>query len=179
LAKVKGIRPGEETKMSDSCAVTGLFHVLVKTNDLPQTLVFYKQVLGMREAKRPPFGFPGAWLCCSTPASDIIIHVWSGGPAFGPTGVSPYGTATIDHVSLTAIGHEGFRGRFKKYGLPWREFIIPETTLWQLFVYDPSGVQIELTFDSAGEAAPHGEIERAHLYTPGENFFDRETYPKL
>jgi catechol 2,3-dioxygenase-like lactoylglutathione lyase family enzyme len=48
--------------MSDSCAVTGLFHVLVKTNDLPQTLAFYTKVLGLREAKRAPFGFPGAVL---------------------------------------------------------------------------------------------------------------------
>ena len=69
--------------MSDSCAVTGLFHVLIKTNDLPQTLVFYKQVLGMREAKRPPFGNPGVWLMCPTPSSDITIHVWWGGPGFG------------------------------------------------------------------------------------------------
>jgi len=164
--------------MSDACAVTGLFHVLVKTNDLQQTLAFYKEVLGMREAKRPPFGFTGAWLACPTPMGDIIIHVWSDGPAFA-NGVSPYGTSTIDHVSLTAIGHEGFRSRFKKYRLPWREFIIPETTLWQLFVYDPSGVQIELTFDSTGEAEPHVPIEPEHLYKPGEVFFDRATYPKL
>ena len=53
--------------MSNDCAVTGLFHVPVKTNDLPQTLAFYKNILGLREAKRPPFGFPGAWLACSTP----------------------------------------------------------------------------------------------------------------
>jgi hypothetical protein len=30
-------------------------------------------------------------------------------------------------------------------GLTWREFLVPGTTLWQLFVYDPSGMQIELT----------------------------------
>ena len=48
--------------MSDICAVTGLFHVLVKSNDLPQTLKFYKQVLGLREAPRPAMGNPGAWM---------------------------------------------------------------------------------------------------------------------
>ena len=52
-----------------------------------------------------------------------------------------------------------------KFGLPWREFIIPNTTLWQLFVYDPSGVQIELTFDSdngAGAARADRAGERLH-----------------
>ncbi|RWC33549.1 hypothetical protein [Mesorhizobium sp.] len=165
--------------MSDVCGVTGLFHVLVKTNDLPLTLKFYKEVIGLREAPRPAFGNPGAWLACSSPVGEQIIHIWAGGAGMGPTGVSPYGTGTIDHVSFTAIGHEGYRARFKKYGLPWREYIIPNTTLWQLFVYDPSGVQIELTFDSANEGEPHKPIAPENAYTPGEDFFDQPTYPSL
>ena len=63
--------------MSDICAVTGLFHVLVKSNDLPQTLKFYKEVLGLREAPRPAFGNPGAWMAVSTPIGEQIIHVWA------------------------------------------------------------------------------------------------------
>jgi catechol 2,3-dioxygenase-like lactoylglutathione lyase family enzyme len=165
--------------MSDICAVTGLFHVLVKSNDLPQTLKFYKEVLGLREAPRPAFGNPGAWMAVSTPIGEQIIHVWAGGAGMGPTGKTPYGTAAIDHVSLLAIGHEGFRRRFMKFKLPWREFIIPNTSLWQLFVYDPSGVQIELTFDADMEPEPHGQIAPEHAYTPGENFFDQAAYPKF
>ena len=159
--------------MSDICAVTGLFHVLVKSNDLPQTLKFYKDVLGLREAPRPAFGNPGAWMAVSTPIGEQIIHVWAGGAGMGPTGKTPYGTAAIDHVSLLAIGHEGFRGRFMKFRLPWREFIIPNTSLWQLFVYDPSGVQIELTFDAGMEPSRTARSRRRTRYTPGENFFDQ------
>ncbi|WP_439814988.1 VOC family protein [Zavarzinia sp. CC-PAN008] len=165
--------------MTSMCAVTGLFHVLVKTNDIDQTLAFYCGLLGLRKAKRPPFGFPGAWLACSTPQGDIIIHVWCGGPAMGPGGRSPYGTATIDHLSLTAIGHEGFRARFQAAGLPWREFLIPETTLYQMFVYDPSGVQIELTFDMDGEPPLPGPIPPERLYAPEVKWFDLDTYPRL
>ncbi len=165
--------------MTEIAAVTGLFHVLVKTNDLPQTLKFYKDVLGLREAPRPKFGNPGAWLAVSSPIGEQIIHVWAGGAGMGPTGISPYGTATIDHVSMTAVGHEAFIAKFKKYGLPWREYIIPDTTLWQLFVYDPSGVQIELTFDSGNEPAAHGPIAPEHKYTPGEDFFVQASYPRL
>lgn len=164
--------------MSDICAVTGLFHVLVKSNDLPQTLKFYKEILGLREAPRPAFGNPGAWLACSNAIGEQIIHVWAGGDGKGG-GVTPYGTAAIDHVSLLAIGHEGFRRRFKKHGLPWREYIIPNTSLWQLFVYDPSGVQIELTFDAGAEPEPHGSIAPENAYSPGENFFDQAAYPRL
>jgi catechol 2,3-dioxygenase-like lactoylglutathione lyase family enzyme len=165
--------------MDDVCGITGLFHVLVKTNDLEQTMKFYKGVLGLREAPRPDFGVKGAWLACPTPIGEQIIHIWAEGPGMGPTGVSPYGTATIDHVSLTAIGHKAFRERFKKHGLDWREYIIPKTTYWQLFVYDPSGVQLELTFDEANEGGPHGPVTPGHQYKTGENFFDRAKYPRL
>ncbi len=164
---------------SDLCAVTGLFHVLVKTNDFEKTIRFYRKVLGLREAPRPAMGNKGAWLAVSTPIGEQIIHVWAEGAGMGPTGVSPYGTGTIDHVSLVAVGHEAFRRRFKRHGLPWREFMIPGTTLWQLFVYDPSGVQIELTFDADGEPEPHGPIAPENAYKVGEDFFNLETYPSL
>ena len=165
--------------MSESCAVTGLLHVLVKTNDLAQTLAFYKGVLGLREAQRPPFGFAGAWLACPTANGELVIHVWAGGPGMGAEGVAPYGTATIDHVSLSAVGYKGFRAKFQEQGLPWREFVIPNTTLFQLFVYDPSGVQIELTFDLGAEPSYDVNIDPAHRYSAGEEFFDRTTYPRL
>ena len=164
---------------SDLCAVTGLFHVLVKTNDFDKTIRFYRKVLGLREAPRPAMGNKGAWLAVSTPIGEQIIHVWAEGAGMGPTGASPYGTGTIDHVSLVAVGHEAFRRRFKRHGLPWREFMIPGTTLWQLFVYDPSGVQIELTFDLGAEPSYDVNIDPAHKYSAGEEFFDRSNYPRL
>ena len=98
--------------MTDVCGITSLFHVLVKTNDLQQTLIFYKEVLGLREAPRPPLGTPGAWLACPSPIGEQIIHIWAGGAGMGKSGVSPYGTGTIDHVSFMAIGHEAYRKRF-------------------------------------------------------------------
>lgn len=164
--------------MQDLCAVTGLFHVLVKTNDLEQTLRFYKGILGLREVERPAFGNPGAWLACPQPTGGIIIHVWAGGPLFERDGPTPDGTATIDHVSLTAIGHAGFRLRFAAAGLPWREGTIPNSTLFQMFVYDPNGVQIELTFDLDAEA-PLPPIPPERRYDHTEKFFVRAGYPRL
>ena len=97
----------------------------------------------------------------------------------GPTGVTPLGTGCIDHVSFCAVGHGEFRERFRRLGLPWREFVIPNTTLFQMFVYDPSGVQIELTFDMNNEPDFDTDIPAENRYTPGEVFFDPATYPSL
>ncbi|MCK8785955.1 VOC family protein [Roseomonas sp. NAR14] len=167
--------------MTDAAAplVTGLFHIAVKTNDLPATLAFYKSVLGLTEAKRPDFGYPGAWLAIPLPGGQAVMHIYAGGPALGPAGEAPVGTAAIDHVSLACRGYHGFIARFRAAGLDWREFLVPGTTLWQLFVYDPSGVQMELTFEGAAEDGPPPDMAEGRRYVAGASFFDPAAYPRL
>ena len=60
--------------------ITGLFHVAIKTNDLDATVKFYTEVLGMKLAHRPDFGFPGAWLALEdgTPITRITARVPAG-----------------------------------------------------------------------------------------------------
>lgn len=55
--------------------------------------------------------------------------------------------------------------------MPYREFIVPGTTLWQLFAYDPSGVQFELTFDARVEEGPPPDMSLGRSYVAGESFF--------
>jgi len=167
--------------MSDSTPplVAGLFHVAIKTNDLAATEHFYCQVLGLAKVFRPDFGYPGAWLGVPLPGGQAIMHIYAGGPALGAEGRAPVGTAAIDHVSLACRGYHAFIARFRAAGLPWREFLVPGTTLWQLFVYDPSGVQCELTFDGGTETGASPDMSEARRYIAGSSFFDPATYPKL
>lgn len=161
--------------------ITGLFHVAIKTNDLAVTCAFYERVLGLKQAHRPDFGFPGAWLAVPTPVGEAVIHVYAGGPVMAahPGGKVPPDTGAIDHLSITAVGWESFRRRFTEFGLPWREFVIPGTTYWQQFVYDPSGVQLELTFDGVAEGIPTPDIPEAKRYRPGDSFFAPAAYATL
>lgn len=159
--------------------ITGLFHVAIKTDRLELTNAFYEKVLGLTQVPRPDFGYPGSWLACPTPAGDAIIHIYAGGPALGADGVAPRGSAAIDHISLRAYGFHAFRERFHQYGLDWREFLVPGTTLWQLFVYDPSGVQLELTFDGRSETGPGPDMSDARRYRAGVSFFDPDQYRHL
>ena len=84
--------------------ITGLLHVAIKTNDLDATVKFYTDVLGLKLAPRPDFGFPGAWIAVPTPVGEAIIHIYAGGPALGPEGRAPQGSAAIDHLSLSCSG---------------------------------------------------------------------------
>jgi catechol 2,3-dioxygenase-like lactoylglutathione lyase family enzyme len=154
-----------------SAAIHGLFHVAIKTADLQATRRFYIDVLGLVDAQRPDFGYPGAWLACPHPGGGAIIHIYAGGPALGPEGLAPSGSAAIDHLSLSCSGYADYRERFIAHGLDWREFLVPGTSLWQLFVYDPSGVQLELTFEGSAEAGPPPDMSDARRYIAGAGFF--------
>jgi catechol 2,3-dioxygenase-like lactoylglutathione lyase family enzyme len=149
--------------------VSGLFHIAIKTNDLDATVRFYEDVVGLKSVFRPDFGYPGAWL--AVPGGAAIIHIYAGGPALGEDGRTPLGTSAIDHVSILATGYHAFIVAFRARGLDWREFRVPGTTLWQLFVYDPSGVQLELTFDSAQEEGAEPDLSDGRRYLPGRSFF--------
>jgi catechol 2,3-dioxygenase-like lactoylglutathione lyase family enzyme len=157
----------------------GLFHVAVKTNDLAASLAFYTRILGLVPVERPDFGYPGAWLAAPLPGAPAILHLYAGGPALGQEGRAPVGAAAIDHVSLSCHGYHRFLARFRAAGLDWREFLVPGTVLWQLFVHDPSGVQFELTFDGSAEHGPPPDMSAARRYVAGAGFFDPDTYPKL
>src|SRR5258708_36632737 len=110
-----------------SAVLHGLFHVAIKTSDLESTRAFWLDIIGLREVARPDFGYPGAWLGCSQPGGQAIIHIYAGGPALRASGVAPRGTGAIDHVSLSCSGYRDFVRRFENAGLPFREFIVPGT----------------------------------------------------
>jgi catechol 2,3-dioxygenase-like lactoylglutathione lyase family enzyme len=163
--------------MSDTAITHGLFHLAIKTASLEATRGFWTRVIGLREIARPDFGYPGAWFACSQPGGQAIIHIYAGGPALGADAVAPSGTSAIDHVSLSCSGFHAYRARFAAAGLSWKEFLVPGTTLWQLFVYDPSSVQLELTFEGAVEKGPPPDMSPERRYCAGESFFDSAVYP--
>ncbi len=128
------------------------------------------ELLGLTEVARPDFGYPGAWIGVPLPGGLAIVHIYAGGPALGPSGIVEHGTGSIDHISLTAVGYRAFIERFRAAGLDWREFLVPGTSLYQLFVYDPSGVQLEITFDGRSEPGETPDMSEGRRYVAGQNF---------
>ena len=145
-----------------------ILHTMLRVGNLERSIKFYTEVLGMKLVHRPDFGFPGAWIAAG---DDVpIIHIYAGGPALGADGKTPYGTSALDHVSLTIKGWDECLDRVKKLGYDWRAAIVPGTSLWQIFVHDPSGVMMELTFDGSVEGRPTPEIPADRIYMAGQSF---------
>ncbi len=153
-----------------------LFHTAIKTADLDATVRFYTEVLGMIVADRPPIGFLGAWLKPAQAGADAIIHLYAGDAAKEADGTVQTGSGAIDHVSVVCQGYSAFKVQLEKFDLPYRENLVPATPLWQLFVYDPNGIQLELTFHSAAEHEAVPLIAPERLYSARERWFQPALY---
>jgi catechol 2,3-dioxygenase-like lactoylglutathione lyase family enzyme len=156
-----------------------LFHVAIRTADLNATTRFYTEVLGMIVADRPPIGFPGVWIKPAAPGGDAIFHIYAGDAAREPDGSILGGTGSVDHVSVLAQGYSRFRDRFRSFELDWRENLVPATPLWQLFIHDPNGVMLELTFHQAAEHEPTPAIDDRHRYVARERWFQPALYRRF
>ena len=153
----------------------GLFHVAIRTADLSATEAFYTRVLGMVvDPSRPVMAFPGIWLRAPIAGAPAIIHVYAGDAASGSEGAVPAGGAAVDLVSLTVSGFSVLRDRVRGLRLDWREQCRAGRP-YQLFVFDPSGVLLELTCDERAEAVP--EPTPGKQYRAGwRDWFDPQAY---
>lgn len=129
------------------------FTLRVAPQELALLRAFYTDVLGLREGARADFDFPGHWLYAGTQA---VVHLAGNQPA-GEASISPdLPTGRFNHVALGARGLAAMRARLQSHGIDWREAPVPGLPVHQLFLRDPVGLQIELSFDAAelAEAGP-------------------------
>jgi len=127
-------------------AVAGMNHFTILTDDLPATLAFYEEFLGLKPGPRPPFAFPGAWLYAEG-SSDAILHVIAG------VNKKALVKGVIDHMAFTGTGLQETVSRLRGRDIPHDLRKLPSYGTWQLFFLDPNGAKVEIDFDPA-EPAP-------------------------
>ncbi|HZQ62567.1 MAG TPA: VOC family protein [Casimicrobiaceae bacterium] len=125
-------------------AITGMNHFNVLTDDVPRTVAFYCDVLGLREGDRPGFDFPGAWLY---QGDSPIVHISGGRPH------DELKSGVIDHVAFSARDLRGTLARLERAGIRALTRRQVNTGIWQVFIDDPNGARVELDF-SPEEAGP-------------------------
>ena len=117
---------------------TAMNHFTILTDQLDETITFYRDLLELEPGDRPAFGFPGAWLYSN---GQAILHVIAGSP------LPKKRAGVIDHMAFSATGLvdtvEKLRSRAIEYEL--RRLEGPD--VWQLFFHDPNGAKVELDFD--------------------------------
>src|SRR3954467_3082717 len=98
--------------------VTSLNHYLIVSKNLERSKQFYENVLGLKLADRPDFGFPGYWL---KTGGDICVHLASQDPnkirdtfllKKHPKGTK--GSGSVDHIAFLAKDADQVRSRIQK-----------------------------------------------------------------
>jgi catechol 2,3-dioxygenase-like lactoylglutathione lyase family enzyme len=130
-------------------------HFLVATDDIEKTAEWYCRVLGMQEGPHPDFGFPVKWLYLG---GQDIVHV---GPSARQAGENQRrylgrtsqdtgtGTGALDHIAFRATGLGRMMTHLNAQGVAFNQRRASGQALYQLFLYDPNGIKIELNFDAA------------------------------
>ena len=118
--------------------IEAMNHFTVLTDDLPSTLAFYVDLLGLTPGERPEFDFPGAWLYANR---QPVLHVIAGRALPEPR------AGVIDHMAFTTSGLKAVKARFDERGLKYDLRRQVGAGTWQLFTLDPNGAKVELDFD--------------------------------
>jgi catechol 2,3-dioxygenase-like lactoylglutathione lyase family enzyme len=118
-------------------AATGMNHFTILTDDVPRTVSFYHDLVGLTEGYRPPLGFPGAWLYVgATP----VLHIVGDRPR------EELKAGVIDHIAFSARGLAKSLAQLEARGIQYVRRQQPESGTWQVFFLDPNGARVELDF---------------------------------
>lgn len=129
-------------------------HVLLQTEDIEKTRDWYVRVLGMRAGHAPDFKFPVCWLYLG---EKDVVHVTQSGANtsenrkryVGQQSDATRGSGAIDHIAFRCTGLKEMMAHLRSLGVPFRERMVSDQGLYQLFLFDPNEVKVELNFANA------------------------------
>ena len=133
-------------------AISHIEHFLVASDDIDATRDWYARVLGMKPGPHPDFGFPVHWMYVD---NVDIVHI---GPSARQAGEiqkkylgrtsqkSEEGTGALDHIAFRATGLRQMLEHLKREKVPFSQRRANGQALFQLFLYDPNGIKIELNY---------------------------------
>lgn len=123
--------------------VTALHHFTVRCtpDEIPSLLDFYTRVMRLTVGARPEIPAPGAWLYAG---GQPIVHLYA--HLSTPDAPAEPATGHVDHISFRSRGLWEMRKHLRGLGVPFVEAPIPGWAIQQLFLHDPRGLKIEMTF---------------------------------
>lgn len=110
---------------------------------------FYVRVIGLQVGDRPLLPLPGAWLYAG---GQPIVHIYANVDEQGARALGA-STGPLDHISFRGENLAATRRHLRAIGCDFTEAPVPGRPLHQVFVRDPKGLKIELTFWMEQESA--------------------------
>jgi catechol 2,3-dioxygenase-like lactoylglutathione lyase family enzyme len=134
--------------------LTHLEHLLIAADDIDATRDWYARVLGLKSGPHPDFGFPVHWMYSG---EQDLVHI---GPSAKQAGEiqkkylgrtsqdTGTGTGAIDHVAFRATGLRDMLHHLRSLNISFTQRRANGQALFQLFMYDPNGIKVELNYDA-------------------------------
>ena len=143
-------------------------HFLLQTADMEKTRQWYVNVLGMRVGPSPDFKFPVFWLYLG---DKDVVHVTEGGAKVsenrkryvGQESQATSGSGAIDHLAFRATGLREMMAHLQTLGVDFKQRQVDDQGLYQLFMFDPNGVKIELNYSSTEAVGLRAEVKASEL----------------
>lgn len=143
-------------------------HFLLQTADMEKTRDWYVRVLGMRVGPNPDFKFPVCWLYL---ADKDVVHVTEGGnnvsenrkKYVGQQSAAVNGSGVVDHIAFRATGLHEMMAHLKALGVEFKQRQVDDQGLYQLFLFDPNGVKIELNYSASEAEGLRAELMASEL----------------
>ena len=143
-------------------------HFLLQTADMEKTREWYVNVLGMRVGPSPDFKFPVFWLYLG---DKDVVHVTEGGKNVsenrkryvGQESQATTGSGAIDHLAFRATGLREMMAHLSKLCIDFKQRQVDDQGLYQLFMFDPNGIKIELNYAKAEAEGLRAELKASEL----------------
>ncbi len=143
-------------------------HFLLQTADMEKTREWYVNVLGMRVGPNPDFKFPVFWLYLG---DKDVVHVTEGGGKVsenrkryvGQESQATAGSGAIDHLAFRATGLREMMAHLKGLGIDFKQRQVDDQGLYQLFMFDPNGIKIELNYSNEEAKGLSAELMASEL----------------
>ena len=129
-------------------------HFLIQSADIEATKDWWVNVLGLRVGPHPDFKFPVYWLYAG---DRDVLHLTQGGAAvsdnrmkyLGQTSQATQGSGVVDHIGFRCTGLHDMIDHLSKLKVEFKERQVDDQGLYQLFLFDPNGVKVELNFSAS------------------------------
>ncbi len=112
-------------------------HISHVTTRLDEAIAFYRDVLGFRPIRRPPFSFAGAWLY----NYGVQIHLIA---AENAAASAREIQTRAEHVAFHVDDLDAAERMLQERSIAYVENVVPGVNVRQLFFHDPDGHHIEL-----------------------------------
>jgi catechol-2,3-dioxygenase len=122
--------------------VCGIDHFNIRASHelLEQVRAFYCDVIGLVVGDRPPFDTAGYWLYAD---DRPVLHL---SLADDDEQLASNVATTLNHVAFACTGRAVMERRLEEFEVGFRTARVPATNIVQLFLQDPAGNGIELSF---------------------------------